>query len=386
MLLPQSLCLILVVWLTIPSLSLAQQEPNPGLDIALFDYPDPIQNSLSTVAGTFRHDFCALNDAVQVYKNLTLADALQGIDLHVVLMQGDFVRFLVERDNDCNVVRRWLDPDFPGLVPRLLDNLCARAGCEWRNTYAAPSYSQLGNATFLELLLWSTNVYDLIAEWWMRSIERLKAGATFTEPWYDGTIIMVAHKPQAEKDKFDPWGFLDPFDTAVWVMVMATIVASAAIHVLLRALDPYPDPDDSKDWTEMVWKYATAFTGQFEFDPQTGPTRLFTFSIAFWALLMSAAYTANLASFLVIRNTPAVRIESIQQAVNMNLRLCVGKSSGTDVAITSAFPTFAASGRLVRTESSKDVFRRLQEGDCDISITEVSTWDVFQTDADINGD
>lgn len=109
---------------------------------------------------------------------------------------------------------------------------------------------------------------------------------------------MVAAKPEPEKDTFDAWGFLDPFDTAVWIMVMATIVASAGIHAILRALDPHrhtysEDEEDSADWTEMIWKYATAFVGQFEFDPHNGPTRLFTFSIAFWGLLLTSAYTAN---------------------------------------------------------------------------------------------
>jgi hypothetical protein len=38
----------------------------------------------------------------------------------------------------------------------------------------------------------------------------------------------------------------------------------------------------------------SAFAGQFQFDPQTAPARLFTFSMAFWALLIGATYTGEL--------------------------------------------------------------------------------------------
>ena len=89
-----------------PIATRAQEEPNPALQLALFSRPPnstttadgSSSNAYSTTPGTFRHNFCALNDRVQVYKNLTLEAALQGIALHVVLMQGDFVKLNPEED------------------------------------------------------------------------------------------------------------------------------------------------------------------------------------------------------------------------------------------------------------------------------------------------
>jgi hypothetical protein len=56
--------------------------------------------------------------------------------------------------------------------------------------------------------------------------------------------------------------------------------------------------------SHCVFFLCSAFAGQFEFDPQTAPARLFTFSIAFWALLMGAAYTGkcNEIVFYILRN------------------------------------------------------------------------------------
>eukprot|EP00977_Amphora_coffeiformis_P001030 scaffold220_cov169-Amphora_coffeaeformis.AAC.10 len=370
-------------------IAVAQDAPNEALQIPLFSFPAS-GSFRSNRDGTFRNDFCHLSDQVIVYQNLTLDKALQGVDLHVALMQGEFVNWQIER-NDPNdptrITRRVLDPDFPGLVPRLLDELCKRAGCTWRNSYAAVDYADLPeDRSFNDMLYWSTEVYDLQAEWWMRSISRLREGMTFTEPWYDGTIIMVSKRVDGEKDAFDPWGWLAPFDRGVWIMVIATVLGSAIIHWLLQSvLNPNATEEEKVDPIEATWLFATAFAGQFEFDPQTGPARLFTFSIAFWALLMTSAYTANLASFLVIRNAPEQQIESIQQAVQLDKTMCVWKASGTEDAVVKAFSQYASSGKLKRT-SQRGVYEGLKSGECDIAITEVSSWDVFQANEEINGD
>lgn len=125
-------------------------------------------------------------------------------------------------------------------------------------------------------------------------MERLRAGATFLEPWYDGTIIMVAPKVSSEGDSFDPWGWLAPFDRGVWIMVIVTVFGSAIVHWILHSvLNPNrQEASEAFDPIEALWQFATAFAGQFEFDPKTGPARLFTFSIAFWALLMVSVPSA----------------------------------------------------------------------------------------------
>lgn len=279
----------------------AQQAPNASLQVPLFyDFADAENNDDGT---TFRHNFCDLSNQVLIWKNLTLDQALQGVALHPAVLNGDFVRFVEAPSDNDSVV---LDPDFPGLVPRLLDEICRRAGCTWRDTYALIDYGDLQeNHTFLELLLWTTDAYDLSVEWWMRSVERLRRGVTFTEPWYDATIILVAQQTASEEDAFDPFAWLYPFDTAVWILTVITILVSAFVYWILERLDADSDvtqqqqQNDSEQeeehhrltMVETTWMFATAFAGQFEFDPQTPPARLFTFSIAFWALLMGAACT-----------------------------------------------------------------------------------------------
>ena len=236
--------------------------------------------------------------------------------------------------------------------------------------------------------------YDVTADWWMRTVERLKEGVTFTEGWYDATIIMVSPKMEEEKDEFDPWGWLSPFDGGVWIMVIATLILSAGLYALFDVLDPTAEKGTEEGhnspykigFEESLWMLSTAAVGQFEFAPRTGPARLFTFSVAFWALLMTSAYTANLASFLVIRNGTEVRIDTVEQAVQFNKRLCVWSGTATDNSFSAAFPRYAESGRLIRKETEREAYFGLRTGDCDIVLTNMASWEILQTDETVNGD
>lgn len=361
----------------------AQEAPNARIQLdRMFERPT------TATAGTFRNDLCGITYG---YDGKTLGSALSGVAIRPALVEdSEFVNFDYEYDETGGVVvNRTLNETYPGLVPRLLDEVCERANCTWRDSYALVSYGGLrSNETFMDLLLWTTDVYDLIADWWMRSYERLDAGVVFPWPWYDATIIMVAKKDAGDEqqDAFDAFGWLAPFSFAVWGMILLTIFFSALVYWLLEVLNPDSDRGKERlDPVETTWMFATAFAGQFEFDPQTGPARLFTFSIAFWALLMGAAYTANLASFLVIRNQPGIDIETIGQAVDLGMKMCVWRSSQTDVTISSKFEKYARSDLLVRTDQ-RGVFEGLRDGRCEIAITEKQTWDIFQYDETINGD
>jgi len=130
--------------------------------------------------------------------------------------------------------------------------------------------------------------------------------------------------------------------------------------------------------------FATASTGQFEFAPKTNASRLFTFSIAFWALLVISAYTANLASFLITRNlSVTIQIDTIQQAINSRKKMCVWKGTSTDKSIEKEYPGFANSKYYIRANQTES-YKKVLSGECDIVITEQATWDKFQFLSDIN--
>jgi hypothetical protein len=72
--------------------------------------------------------------------------------------------------------------------------------------------------------------------WWDKTSERLQAGVVYPQPWYDASIIMVSKKPVGANG-FDPWAFLRPFDTYVWITVLTMIFASALARMAITELD-----------------------------------------------------------------------------------------------------------------------------------------------------
>jgi hypothetical protein len=92
-----------------------------------------------------------------------------------------------------------------------------------------------------------------------------------------------------------------------------------------------------------------------------------------------------LASFLVVKEKqPQLALESIDQAIRMNLPMCVYEATLTHQTIQQRFPTYAQSGLLIPT-TPRGVYEGIGNV-CKIGITEVSTWKGFQFDETINGD
>jgi len=89
----------------------------------------------------------------------------------------------------------------------------------------------------------------------------------------------------------------------------------------------------------------------------------------------------------VVRNTPEQRIDSLQEAVRLNVPMCVWKSTQTDVTVSAQFPTYARNKELwKRRPTAHSVYEGLAAGECEIAVTEVSTWDLFRHDQTVNGD
>lgn len=131
---------------------------------------------------------------------------------------------------------------------------------------------------------------------------------------------------------------------------------------------------------ETIFLAAITFTTQFDFSPRTHPAWLFAFSLSFWAMLVTAAYTANLSSFLVVKNTPTLQINSVTDAVRSGLPICVFKGTQADEALESAY----SNANLIRKDSDDKIFEGVLQGDCTVAVTTVSSWGFWERDASIN--
>jgi hypothetical protein len=138
---------------------------------------------------------------------------------------------------------------------------------------------------------------------------------------------------------------------------------------------------ENKPVAAIFYSFIT-MTGHYEFRPQTTAARLLTFSLTFFALIIVAAYTANLVSFLVVRNTEAFKIQSIEEAVLLGAPICVQEAVAIDEYLSEKYPN----AKLVRYESTAEMFMGLKKKQCQIAAVEMSNYDIFSRDAEVNGD
>jgi hypothetical protein len=305
---------------------------------------------------------------------MDLRDTLAGLQLRPILELGRLFQ-LDER----NVAIPTQDP---GILVVLLDEVAARGGFTWRESYGVLSVADRGNRTFSELVKWSVETYDIIVSRVAVSIDRMASGVSFPKGWYDARLIMVGIE-QDDSSSLDVWSFTKPFSASVWGLIVVTLCVSGLIYMGLEGFDGGSDSQvlEGKP-LENVFLASLMLMGHFEYQPTSNGARLLTLSLAFFCLLVASAYTANLASYLVVDKVSSIRIDSVEDAVRQGYRICVVDTTIADESLTRAFPAAKSVRKLVE----KDIYAGVRSGECEIALTSFSSWQEFSRDSGVNGD
>ena len=335
------------------------------------EFPNPLYttNQFNTTK-SFRQNVC---DRYNAYfqNQIPFAEALEGLELSAIIRANQY--FELRGDGS-------IDPEYPGLTGVLMDELARRAKFTWRDSFTTLGAPE-GNNSFTDLLLWNVETYDLSVNWWTWNTERRSLGINFPVAWYDASIIMVGKQNLEESGGFDAFSWIAPFDLYVWIMILVCILYSGLVYFFLERIDKKTDKRNLKsNPMNSIFLSGLTFTSHFEFRPRTQPAMLFTLSLSFWAMLTGAAYTANLASFLVVKNTPKLQVSDVKEAVNLGLRLCVYKDTAADDLVSQEFPY----ANLVRKETEEEIYKGVVEGDCAIALTPDSSWEFWQRKQETN--
>lgn len=329
----------------------------------MFDVPTLGSNE------TFRSNFCELHRQVDT-DVISLRNALNNVNLRPAL-------FRYQLDKETGGI-----PEVnPGIAIKILDEIARRAQFEWRDSYAVVD-SPDGNQTWGDVLSWSVDTYDLNGDWYLRTTERLADNMLFPEKWYDGSLIMVRKRPEVN-GSFQLMSFISPFTLGVWLVLLATTLISGLVYY---AID-YIGCDGERNNMEVSMKKSVFqsflnMTGQYVFDPRQPGNRIIALSTCFLFLIILATYTANLVSFLVIKNSPGVVINDIQDVIKNDLSVCVLRGATSETYMRERY----WSARLVEKESIGDTYLGLDSGDCDLVLTTISTWKTKKLDIIYNED
>ncbi|CAB9505044.1 NMDA receptor subtype of glutamate-gated ion channels with high calcium permeability and voltage-dependent sensitivity to magnesium. Mediated by glycine. This protein plays a key role in synaptic plasticity [Seminavis robusta] len=336
----------------------------------------PIVGMSNATANKHRQRICDRYLQVE-YGEAGWRDALSGLELNAIFSVSKFFHY--DDENGIN------ETD-PGIVVKIMDELAERANFTWRNSFAV-SYGPGPFASWTEMLELYTELFDISVDYFDKSSDRLNRGIAFMDQWFDGNMLLIekVKPPEDDSNKINYLSFLAPFEATVWWVTAATCIFSGLIFQLLEFLY-----DEREDRSLYQWfldhQYLSAinFTQQFLYEPVTPAGRLFGFSMAFWAMVMGATYTANLASFFVDQKGEPTKLADIDEAIRNQVKICTWKGTNADLYIRKRYPQSIP--LLVPKREENETYFALHTGECGVTIGAKATWLGYEKDQLYNPD
>ena len=386
--------LVQFCWLLFYALTCSSQEP-------------PMDGPTDFKDVNYRTDVCDRQQQLFEGK-IELRDALRGLDLSVYITKSTDLTW--ERVLFSLTEQQTIPKKRPGLVAVLLDELARRAKFSWRNSFVASSDSletstsnTNNNNTWTDLLLWSSERFDISANYWIHSNERRALGVSFPEFWYDDSIILISTR----SENIELMSFLRPFDSLVWIIIGVSIILTGLLYIFLERFEEQAD-EGALDSISSIFLSAMTMTGHFKFmvstrnlyfilvadktifphlflfiitffgQPNSHAARVLSFSWSFCALILSSAYTANLVTFLVTPDVP--NHKSLENVIRLEKTMCVRKNTQHDTFLTRKYPIFAEpeKGMVLRKNSNDELLKGILDGDCEFGLIEESTFHLYQ--------
>uniref|UniRef100_A0A7S4AT62 Ionotropic glutamate receptor C-terminal domain-containing protein n=1 Tax=Pseudo-nitzschia australis TaxID=44445 RepID=A0A7S4AT62_9STRA len=362
------------------------------------DAPEPLplgKKYLATVSDggafsdsdtSFRQAFCdRYTEMDSSQGEITVGNALSGAHLNVALKPDKYFRY-----NDTDGI----NSEYPGIHARILDRIAEQGNFTWRDSFGIFTYEQKGpNRSITELLTWGVDKYDLMLGTFTPSVERINQGVSFVNGHFDGSLVLVRDVEPPVR-KIDWFNFLKPFDWVVWGWVLGVVIFSAFAYQLIESIGGKGARYRDEPITGRVWLMDNLYlsfinlTGNYSYEPTTLGGRVFGFFFAFWAMLITAAYTANLASLLVVKAAPDLRVASIEDAISRRLRICVHSTSYSDNLLREKYPDITP--LLVPVPIYEDMYTSVRKGEeidnntCDVMVAYKQDFEVSKMRQETN--
>merc|ERR1712151_401022 len=221
--------------------------------------------------------------------------------------------------------------------------------------------------------------YDIIADWWFETKERLNNGIVYSEGWYDADYIMIT-KNREKGSQLEMWAILKPFTSGVWIMTFITLLISGLLYYFLDFMSHVTNnvEMETKMGESVFYSFLTS-TGHCNYTPTDTSNRIFAFSLTFLFLVIASAYTANLAAFMVNDNT-SMTINTFQDVVDQKLPVCITNKISKSERLQKDYPH----ANYVVVETEREAFNLLNSGRCDITLTAYESFNGFKKSAEYN--
>jgi len=321
----------------------------------------------------YRQSFCSQYE-MAVNNSLPTESALEGRQVNV-LISGYRTNYNEETG---------LDPEYPGLFPKILDEIAELGNFTWRQSFGITEKNGT-DKNYSELLQWGTHAYDIYVSDWDITSERINLGTAFTSPVLDSKIIMIRNVGPDGKDKIEWFFWFAPFKTGVWLVFIAQIIVSGFVYQFLDFLGEGRDKRSFRQRTvDNQHESCLSYFGMSSRFPTSSAARLFIVSNYVWVLFIGTAYTANLTSYMVVNAKPTLVLNTIQDAIENDMSMCIETMTNQEAYITRKYPD--AVSLLVPKESVRDMYTAINEGECDVVLGERQDYDAYKLKNEFNPD
>merc|ERR1711862_77801 len=150
----------------------------------------------------------------------------------------------------------------------------------------------------------------------------------------------------------------------LWSLIVLVTISTGVVYYLLEYLRSFRhgDRELDADFKKVIFLSMNAFVGHSEFDPRASSLRMLTISMNFMYLILISAYTANLASFLVIESSSRIDINNFKDVIKHQKRICVERGLAYVDAVQKKYPE--SKHLMIEYENAKDMFLGLQNQKC----------------------
>ena len=355
--------------------------PSVGVASAGSIFDDaPYQTPAFAANVTHRTNLCARQQLLRT-GDLAFLDVLRGLELSAIfpVLPGNLGYLNYDEE-------RGAFAEYPGYHIELLDELASLAGFSWRESYATIDPYGYHNRSIDDMLEWAVNTYDFSFFEYESLIDRMQRGINFPRGFSDASTILIARHQSASS--FDVFNFMNPFDSYVWLSILATVVFSGLmyrwVHKASRTESSARSDDKDKPAAgDNIFRAALTATGQLDFSPVTHGEKILVFSLAFWSMIITATYTANLASVMISKVQPVYPATSMAEAEQKGVTVCVIKDWAVAAKLKQNYPD----AKIVELEGVTTLYEHLLAGDdCDLVADSASRFDVRQVNQTLNAD
>ncbi|CAE7853648.1 GLR3.2 [Symbiodinium microadriaticum] len=225
-----------------------------------------------------------------------------------------------------------------GPVGRFFDLVAGNAGITVQQVTAVPDpvrdqLERMGQRSNFDLCIWATGMgYVDVCVASLVMLPRRTDASPFVNLWSEPTILVGPVVDTAQDVSFSEMlgAAFRPFSPNLWLTLLAVVTSSSLIITYFETSPngQFQDLHGKREKAaEAVYRaFYSLFMCESRFEPCTLGGRIVGLGLAFMCILFVCGYTATLASFLVEERRLAPSVESLQDAIRSNYKICAHPS------------------------------------------------------------